>query len=95
MALQSTRLPATRFKFGLKLKLPPYAPTTLTVNNYDENHIGDTVSIRRPPRVATDGQGRTVWMGQVTPSELRLEAAGPSSPYESAPEIGWPSSLPT
>ena len=52
----------------------------LTVNN-----IGDTVRIRRPPRVFTNDRGRTVWMSEVEPVELDLEldAAVSTNPYDS------------
>ncbi len=49
----------------------------------ESQHIGDTVRIRRPPRVFTDPLGRNVWMGGVDPCDLDLERdpAGSSDPY--------------
>ena len=56
------------------------AKNGLTVNN-----IGDTVRIRRPPRVITNDLGRTVWMSEVEPVELDLEpdTAVSTNPYDS------------
>ena len=49
------------------------------------NHIGDTVRIRRPPRVFTNDRGRTVWMSEVEPVELEIEldTAVSTNPYDS------------
>ena len=49
------------------------------------NNIGDTVRIRRPPRVFTNDRGRTVWMSEVDPVELDLEldTAVSTNPYDS------------
>ena len=56
------------------------AKNGLTVNN-----IGDTVRIRRPPRVFTNERGRTVWMSEVEPVELEIEldTAASTNPYDS------------
>jgi hypothetical protein len=56
------------------------AKNGLTVNN-----IGDTVRIRRPPRVITNDLGRTVWMSEVEPVELEIEPdpAVSTNPYDS------------
>ena len=35
--------------------------------------IGDTVRIRRPPRVFTNEHGQTIWMSAVEPVELEIE----------------------
>jgi hypothetical protein len=50
-----------------------------------EQHIGDTVRIRRPPKVFTDPIGRTVWMSDVKPGEFELndETAANDDPYDS------------
>ena len=50
-----------------------------------KSRIGDTVRIRRPPKVFTDILGRTVWMSGVEPCELELdgEHASSSDPYNS------------
>ena len=49
----------------------------------ESQHIGDTIRIRRPPRVFTDPLGRNVWMGGVDPleSDLELEASVGTDPY--------------
>ena len=49
----------------------------------ESQHIGDTIRIRRPPRVFTDPLGRNVWMGGVDPLELDLEldASVGTDPY--------------
>jgi len=56
------------------------AKNGLTVNN-----IGDTVRIRRPPRVMTNDLGRTIWMSDVEPVELEIEldTAVSTNPYDS------------
>jgi len=45
--------------------------------------IGDTVRIRRPPKVFTDYLGRTVWMSGVDSFELELnmEFIASTDPY--------------
>jgi hypothetical protein len=50
-----------------------------------ENSIGDTIRIRRPPRVFTDERGRTVWMSNVEPVELEIELdlSSSTNPYDS------------
>ena len=48
------------------------------------DNTGDTITIRRPPRVLTDELGRTTWMGGVDPIELELEARATFNPYNSA-----------
>jgi hypothetical protein len=56
------------------------------VNGVAHNNIGDTIRIRRPPRVVTNELGRTIWMSEVKPVELELEpdTVVNASPYESA-----------
>ena len=51
-----------------------------------EQHIGDTVRIRRPPKVFTDAVGGTVWMSDVKPCELELcdEPVVNANPYDHA-----------
>ena len=45
--------------------------------------IGDTVRIRRPPRVFTTVLGQNIWMGDVEPYELELEHKVSTDPYDS------------
>lgn len=54
-------------------------------------HIGDTIRIRRPPRVTTDALGHNVWMSDVEPASLELEAEAPAScdPYDTAAGQRW------
>lgn len=56
------------------------AHSGVTVNN-----IGDTVRIRRPPRVFTDNLGRTIWMSEIEPVELEIEpdTVTSTNPYDS------------
>ena len=58
----------------------------------DTNNIGDTIRIRRPPRVFTNERGRTVWMSEVEPAEfeleLELDQVIRTDPYDS----GWTAS---
>lgn len=60
------------------------------MNRMETDHIGDTVRIRRPPKVVTDERGGTVWMGRVDPCKIELDAGPATDPYDSADSIGWP-----
>ena len=53
-------------------------------------HIGDTVRIRRPPKVTTDELGHNVWMSGLEPVELELESDTVSfDPYDTAAGRRW------
>ena len=52
-------------------------------------HIGDTVRIRRPPKVFTDELGRTVWVSGVDSFELELEQEATTDPYNSVDGPDW------
>lgn len=57
------------------------------ISPIDQNpidRIGDTVRIRRPPRVFTTVLGQNIWMGDVEPCELELEQKSSTDPYDSA-----------
>lgn len=49
------------------------------------NNIGDTIRIRRPPRVFTNEHGHTIWMSEVEPVELEidLDSVVSTNPYDS------------
>jgi hypothetical protein len=49
------------------------------------NNIGDTIRIRRPPRVFTNEHGHTIWMSEVEPVELEIEldSVVSTNPYDS------------
>jgi hypothetical protein len=49
-----------------------------------ENHIGNTVRIRRPPRVLTDALGRNTWMGGIEPCDLNIEFTVSTDAYNRA-----------
>jgi hypothetical protein len=53
----------------------------------NKTDIGDTIRIRRPPKVFTDDLGRTTWMSGVEPLELELEidAIISTNPYDRCP----------
>ncbi len=55
----------------------------------NHQHIGDTIRIRRPPKVFTDILGRTTWMSDVEPLELELElhAIISTDPYDLRPSF--------
>lgn len=55
----------------------------------NQHHIGDTIRIRRPPKVFTDILGRTTWMSDVEPLELELEirAVTSTDPYDHRPSF--------
>ncbi len=54
-------------------------------------HIGDTIRIRRPPKVTTDELGHNVWMSGVDAIELKLEgdATVGFDPYDTAAGRKW------
>lgn len=54
------------------------------MGNSKTNHIGDTIRIRRPPRVVTDELGRNTWMGDIESYDLELERAVNTNPYDSS-----------
>lgn len=57
----------------------------------NSTHIGDTVRIRRPPKVRTSALGHSVWMPDVDTIELEVEddtAAG-CDPYDTAAGDQW------
>jgi hypothetical protein len=49
------------------------------------NNIGDTIRIRKPPRVFTNEKGDTIWMSEVEPVELEVELdhVPETDPYDS------------
>ena len=49
----------------------------------DDGQIGDTIRIRKPPRVFTNTLGQNIWMGEVEPCELELETPTRTNPYDS------------
>ena len=55
------------------------------MDGMQEKNIGDTIRIRRPPRVFTNEYGRTVWMSDVEPVELEIEPdlGVSTNPYDS------------
>jgi hypothetical protein len=59
------------------------------MDDADSNQIGDTVRIRKAPRVMTDQRGRTVWMGQIEPYVLELESAVSTNPYDNVELVDW------
>ena len=63
----------------------------LIMDGMNTNNIGDTIRIRRPPRVYTNERGRTVWMSDVEPVEfeleLELDAAVSTNPYDSLQSV--------
>lgn len=56
-----------------------------TANEPSADDAGDTVRIRKPPRVYTSVLGQNIWMGDVDPCELELEDTICTNPYDSAP----------
>ena len=60
------------------------------MDDRNTDNIGDTIRIRRPPRVFTNETGRTVWMSEVEPVELELEldAFTSTNPYDSWRAVG-------
>jgi len=61
----------------------------LIMDGMNTNNIGDTIRIRRPPRVYTNERGRTVWMSDVEPVEFELErdATVSTNPYDSGQSV--------
>jgi hypothetical protein len=48
-------------------------------------HIGDTIRIRRPPKVYTTELGRSIWMSDIEPCTLELETRVFTNPYDNNP----------
>lgn len=57
----------------------------------NSTHIGDTIRIRRPPKVRTNALGHSVWMPDVETVELQVADDGPGSfdPYDTAAGDQW------
>ncbi|MGI9232392.1 MAG: hypothetical protein ACR2RD_02070 [Woeseiaceae bacterium] len=55
------------------------------------NNIGDTIRIRRPPRVFTNEHGHTIWMSDVEPVELEIEldSVVSTDPYDSGRPVSF------
>lgn len=55
------------------------------------NNIGDTIRIRKPPRVFTNEKGATIWMSEVDPIELEFELDQVTStdPYDSGRPVSY------
>ena len=53
-------------------------------DDQSDGQIGDTIRIRRPPRVFTNPLGQNIWMGEVEPCEFELEAPVSTNPYDTA-----------
>lgn len=55
------------------------------------NNIGDTIRIRRPPRVYTNEKGDTIWMSEVEPVELEIELdrVPSTDPYDSGRSVSY------
>ncbi len=59
------------------------------MKDQNENRIGDTVRILRPPpRVFTQLHGHNVWMGDVEPLDLALEVPVNTDPYNNTQVTG-------
>lgn len=57
----------------------------------NSNNIGDTIRIRRPPRVYTNHKGDTIWMSEVDPVELEIELdqVVSTDPYDSGRSVSY------
>ena len=57
----------------------------------NRNNIGDTIRIRRPPRVFTNEKGDTIWMSEVEPVELEIELDQfvSTDPYDSGRSVSY------
>jgi hypothetical protein len=55
------------------------------MKDINTNNIGDTIRIRKPPRVFTNEKGDTIWMSDVEPVELEIELdqIPETDPYDS------------
>jgi len=54
------------------------------MDHLDTCHIGDTIRIRRPPKVFTNELGQNIWMSGVDPvdAELEIESDVSTNPYD-------------
>ncbi len=57
----------------------------------ENTHIGDTIRIRRPPKVRTNALGHSVWMPDVETVELEVADDDPAGfdPYDTAAGERW------
>ncbi len=55
------------------------------MNKANTEPTGDTIRIRRPPKVYTDTLGRTIWMSGIEPCVLELETTPATDPYNRNP----------
>lgn len=61
------------------------------MKNINTNNIGDTIRIRKPPRVFTNEKGDTIWMSEVEPVELEIELdrVVSTNPYDSGQSVSY------
>jgi hypothetical protein len=61
------------------------------MKNSTTNNIGDTIRIRRPPRVFTNEKGDSIWMSDVEPIELEIEPdrITGTDPYDSWRSVSY------
>ena len=57
----------------------------------NSTHIGDTIRIRRPPKVRTNALGHSVWMPDVETVELEVadDSLNGFDPYDTAAGEQW------
>jgi len=61
------------------------------MKSINTNNIGDTIRIRKPPRVFTNEKGDTIWMSEVEPVELEIELDRfvSTDPYDSGQSVSY------
>jgi len=61
------------------------------MKSINTNNIGDTIRIRKPPRVFTNEKGDTIWMSEVEPVELEIELdrVVSTDPYDSGQSVSY------
>jgi hypothetical protein len=61
------------------------------MKSINTNNIGDTIRIRKPPRVFTNEKGDTIWMSEVEPVELEMELdrVVSTDPYDSGQSVSY------
>ena len=61
------------------------------MKSINTNNLGDTIRIRKPPRVFTNEKGDTIWMSEVEPVELEIELdrVVSTDPYDSGQSVSY------
>ena len=79
------------YEFWSEAKDPQGLAENTFMKSINTNNIGDTIRIRKPPRVFTNEKGDTIWMSEVEPVELEIELdrVVSTDPYDSGQSVSY------